>query len=199
MTTHSNPLVADYLRRLERASASLPRPRRLELVAEIREHVDDALLEAGAADEVAVRNVLDRLGPPEEIAAAAAPSVEPAGHTGRLEIAALIALALPFVGWLVGIPLVLWSRAWATREKSIAALLGVAPLHVAFLLMAVGAESGSEEGVTVGAPETAPTGDSGLGPLEVALLSTAVLGGPIGAAYLAIRLRRAAGSRPIEV
>lgn len=35
---------------------------------EIRGHIDDALLEAGAADEVTFRNVLERLGPPEEIA-----------------------------------------------------------------------------------------------------------------------------------
>ena len=72
-TSHTNEIVAAYLRRLEQAADSLPRSRRAELVAEIREHIDDALLEAGAADEVAVRNVLERLGPPEEIAAAASP------------------------------------------------------------------------------------------------------------------------------
>jgi len=63
-TVHTNKFVEDYLRRLEQAAAPLARARRAELVAEIREHIDDALLEAGAADEVAVRNVLERLGRP---------------------------------------------------------------------------------------------------------------------------------------
>ncbi len=65
---HPRKLVAGYLQRLESASAGLARGRRTELVAEIRGHIDDALLEAGAADEVTIRNVLERLGPPEEIA-----------------------------------------------------------------------------------------------------------------------------------
>ena len=121
-TAHTNELVADYLRRLERAAAPLPRSRRAELVAEIREHIDDALIEAGAADEVAVRNVLERLGSPEEIAAAATPPADPTAHAGKLEVVALIALALPFVGWLVGIALLLASRAWSGRDKAIAAL-----------------------------------------------------------------------------
>ncbi len=118
MTTHASQLVADYLRRLERASASLPRTRRTELVAEIREHIDDALLEAGAADEVAVRNVLERLGPPEEIAAAAAPPVgsdrarrQARGRGADRAGGALHRLAL-------GIPLVLLSRAWSGRDKA---------------------------------------------------------------------------------
>ena len=45
-TLHTNKLVADYLRRLEQAAAPLTRSRRAELLAEIREHIDDALLEA---------------------------------------------------------------------------------------------------------------------------------------------------------
>lgn len=61
-TVHTNRLAADYLRRLEQAAAPLARSRQAELVAEIRAPIDDALLEAGAADEVAVRNVLERLG-----------------------------------------------------------------------------------------------------------------------------------------
>lgn len=46
-TVHTNKLVEDYLRRLEHAAAPLTRSRRAELVGEIREHIDDALLEAG--------------------------------------------------------------------------------------------------------------------------------------------------------
>ncbi len=117
MTTHANPIVADYLRQLERASASLPRARRSELLAEIREHIDDALLEAGSADEVAVRNVLERLGSPDEIVAAAGPASGPTRRAGVLEIVALVALAVPVVGTFVGIPLLIVSAAWSRQRQ----------------------------------------------------------------------------------
>ena len=48
-------------------------PAAAELVAEIRGHIETALREEEAAGEAAVRNVLDRLGPPEEIVEAAEP------------------------------------------------------------------------------------------------------------------------------
>jgi uncharacterized membrane protein len=192
-TVHQNALVADYLRRLERAAASLTRQRRAELVAEIQEHIDDALLEAGAADEVAVRNVLERLGAPEEIAAAAGPpTASPAGRAGRLEIAALVALAVPFVGWLVGIPLVLLSQAWKGRDKAIGVLLGLSPVFLGALVMTAGeGHSGP-----VGAPTDTPGG--GVGPFEVSVLGLVILGGLVGAIFLAVRLRRDAEPRALE-
>ena len=193
-TSHTNELVAEYLQRLERAADSLPRSRRAELVAEIREHIDDALLEAGAADEVAVRNVLERLGPPEEIAAAASPPATGLTAAGKLEVAALIALAVPFAGWLVGIPLMILSRAWAGRDKGIAVFLVFVPLLLGFVLALSGSESGAN--VPVGTPEEPSSG--GLGPLEVGILVGGFLGGLAGAAYLALRLRRDGPPRAVE-
>ncbi len=64
-----HPLVADYLRRLDEAAASLSAGRRGELVEEIRAHVGEALAAIGD-DEPSVRGVLDRLGRPEDIVAA---------------------------------------------------------------------------------------------------------------------------------
>ena len=81
-TMRRDPLVDDYLRRLEAAAADLPRERRAELVGEIEEHVDTALAEGGD-DETAVRNVLERLGSPEEIAAAARPPEPASASAGR--------------------------------------------------------------------------------------------------------------------
>lgn len=196
-TVHTNKLVEDYLRRLEQAAAPLARARRAELVAEIREHIDDALLEAGAADEVAVRNVLERLGPPEEIVAAAAPpAAGPTGRAGKLEVGALIALAVPFAGWLVGIPLMLVSQAWAGRDKALAAFLIFVPLLLGLLLTISG--SGSENGVPVpvGTPEEPSS--SGLGPLETAVLVGGFLGGLVASVYLAFRLRRGGQPRALE-
>jgi hypothetical protein len=63
-------LIDDYLGRLQAASWPLPAGRRAELSDEVAEHIEAALAEAGRHDEVTVRNVLERLGPPEEIVAA---------------------------------------------------------------------------------------------------------------------------------
>ncbi len=64
-------LVSDYLERLTRASYGLPEDRRVELLEEISEHIDSARAAGAAADEAAVRTLLDRLGEPEEIVASA--------------------------------------------------------------------------------------------------------------------------------
>jgi hypothetical protein len=117
ITMDTDRLIDDYLHRLEAAAAHLQRSRRAELVAEIREHIEAALREEDAANEVAVRNILERLGPPEEIVDATEPASMVSGDPGRLETAALVALVVPFVGWLIGIVLVLLSQAWSRREQ----------------------------------------------------------------------------------
>jgi HAAS domain-containing protein len=179
-TMQRDPLVKDYLRRLEAASAQLPHDRRAELVGEIEEHVDAALAEAGAHDEATVRGVLDRLGSPEEIAAAAGADRAP---RARRETAALIVLfvscVVPLFGYLIGARLVLSSRAWAESEKGRALLL--APLGVLAGAVAVlVAASSLSHGEPFGS----------VGPVEIAVLAVLVLSGPIAAAYLATRLPR---------
>ena len=66
----ADALVSEYLGRLEAAAQPLPADRRGELIAEVHEHIESALAEAGNRDQVTARNVLERLGPPEEIVAA---------------------------------------------------------------------------------------------------------------------------------
>ena len=86
MNVHTDPLVDDYLRRLDAAASALPAHRRDELVCEIRDHLQEALRQTPAGDKAAVRNVLERLGPPEEIAAAATdppPPGQPAAASAR--------------------------------------------------------------------------------------------------------------------
>jgi hypothetical protein len=175
-TVQADRLVDDYLSRLEEAAAHLQRSRRAELIAEIREHIEAALREEEAAGEVAVRNVLERLGPPEEIVEAAAepaPEVEQR-PTGKLEVAAMVTLVVPFIGWLFGIAMVLISKAWSNREKTIGtglALLAVVP----FLTLAI-VDSYSES--------TNST-------FETLLFVLWVIGGLPSALYLGLRLRRA--------
>lgn len=145
-------LVRDYLGRLDAASASLHVERRAELAAEVRDHIDSALAEAGRSDEVTVRNILERLGSPEEIVAgevgptvtphAGTPAVAVAGarsNWGAVEVTALVliglawpALLLPFglYWWLglgvVGLVLVWASGIWSARRKLITTVVVVA-------------------------------------------------------------------------
>jgi hypothetical protein len=72
MKAHTDPLVDDYLRRLDAAASRLPADQREELVSEIRDHLQEALRQTPAGDQAAVPNALERLGSPEEIVAAAA-------------------------------------------------------------------------------------------------------------------------------
>lgn len=137
-------LVRDYLGRLEAAAWPLAVDRRTELIGEVREHIEAALHEAGRSDEVTVRNVLERLGPPQEIVAAEAePGVAPsswfasqqattmaASAWGPVEIIAVLLLTVgavfvPFLGPIVGLVFVWASTRWTQREKLIATIIVV--------------------------------------------------------------------------
>ncbi len=147
MTTSTvDRLVADYLSRLETASAALPPDRRDELLEEIGSHIATALAAGAAADEAAVRTLLERLGQPEVIAAAAlddSPSTDarPGWASARpgtaLELTAVLMLTvgsfLPVVGWLVGVALLWVSSRWTTAEKLLGTL--VVPLGPAGAIM----------------------------------------------------------------
>jgi thiol:disulfide interchange protein len=128
-------LIREYLGRLEAAAWPLEPGRRSELQAEVADHIEAALAEAGARDEVTVRNVLDRLGRPEEIVAAdaepgstqagsgpmivAAPARSPWGVVEILAILFLTigAFLLPVLGPLVGVVFTSGSSQWSTRAK----------------------------------------------------------------------------------
>jgi hypothetical protein len=108
MNVNTDPLVENYLRHLEAVASVLPAYRREELLAEIREHLAEALRQVPAGDEAAVRSVLERLGSPEEIVTAAAepmpagqfvPFPVPVPETNGLAVASL----LFGIFWLGGI------------------------------------------------------------------------------------------------
>lgn len=140
MTTQTHPLVADYLERLRTESHRLPGEQARELVSDIEVHLAEAL--SPDADEVQVRQVLDRLGTPGELVDAAggarvedgiaAPVGSPAG-TGRREAGAIILLVgatlsvifwpLALVLWLVGLYLLLTAPRWSVGEKILGGLV----------------------------------------------------------------------------
>ncbi|HSI92579.1 MAG TPA: hypothetical protein VK925_03720 [Jiangellaceae bacterium] len=137
MTTHTaEQLVADYLARLDRAAATLPPDRRAELLHEIRDHIEVARAAGAAADEAAVRTMLDRLGEPDEIVTAAReaqapdqppPAAVPVRSGTGLELAAALLLTvgsfIPLLGWATGAILMWASRRWKTREKLVGTLV----------------------------------------------------------------------------
>ena len=130
MNAATNPLVTRYLRELERALSDLPRPRRREIVEEIREHIGEAAT-AGSSEpnEAELRTILDQVGDPESIATEARDrfgiSRPKAGTLEELAIALLLigGVVLPGVGWVAGAVLLWVSRVWSTRDKLIGTLL----------------------------------------------------------------------------
>jgi len=150
----ADALIRDYLGRLQAASWPLPAGRRAELSGEVAEHIEAALAEAGRRDEVTVRNVLERLGPPEEIVAAEAGG-EP-DHTtiimgaaqapaaaaspwGAVEIMAILfltagAVFIPIVGPVIGLVFTAGSGRWTTRQKLVASTIVLASLPLAVLV-----------------------------------------------------------------
>jgi hypothetical protein len=145
-------LVHDYLGRLDAAAGSLPASRRAELAGEVRQHLEMALAEAGGRDEVTVRNVLDRLGPPDEIVEAErgpgstlppgtgpGSAVERSGW-GAVEVIAILLLTLgsvilPIVGPLLGLIFVWASNLWTTKQKLIATAIVVVLVLLPILLL----------------------------------------------------------------
>jgi uncharacterized membrane protein len=125
----SQQLVDRYLRDLREDLRDLPRSRQNELVAEIKEHIDVALAEEPSQDESSVRNVLERLGDPADIASEARDrmGIRPA-RAGFRETAAVILLPIggvliPLFGWIAGLILLWSSPVWTSRDKWIGSLI----------------------------------------------------------------------------
>jgi hypothetical protein len=142
MTPTTHRAVRDYLAAVERALADLPRERREGIVADLREHVDAALAEAGDAGEAYVRTVLDRLGSPADIAAEARERFGVTGPPRRhvkervaLLLTTLGSVVVPVLGWGAGMVLVWGSSAWRTWHKVLATLLFPLGTYPAFFVL----------------------------------------------------------------
>ena len=121
--------VERYLHELDEELQDLPSSRRRELLEEIREHIGSALDRAPSYEEAEIRNVLERIGDPAEIAEEARErfGIQRA-KPGLRETLALVLLPVggvivPVLGWLVGALLLLSSRVWTAKEKAIGVLL----------------------------------------------------------------------------
>jgi hypothetical protein len=140
-----HPLARDYLKRLKKAAASLPRARRNELIGEIESHLIEAL-PAGASEAEAL-NVLERLGEPADIVAEAGAGQAPLARAGLNEWLAIPFLLfggvfIPVLGWFIGVVLLWNSRIWTARDKLIGTLVLPGGLAApVFLFLGVGGSS----------------------------------------------------------
>jgi uncharacterized membrane protein len=141
MTGDPRQILDAYLRSLETELRELSPSDRAEIVLEVREHFEDARAEMEQPTEADLRNILERLGPPAEIAAEArlrfgvtrsldpAPAPIPvAGRApGGLEIGALV---MWVVWWPLGLLLTALSSRWSRRDKAAAVFVQLVALAV---------------------------------------------------------------------
>jgi uncharacterized membrane protein len=145
----ADEIVDEYLKELNEALREIPVAGRRELLRDIGEHIAAARAERGTESEAAVREILERLGDPAEIAADARERIGAVPRTSSWrEVGALILLPLggvilPFVGWFAGVFLLWLSDRWTRRDKVIGTLIlpGGLLFPVFALIVGVSAES----------------------------------------------------------
>jgi uncharacterized membrane protein len=122
--------VDDYIQRLERSMHDVPASRRNEIVAEIREHLNETLAHLPPdATEADVRNAIESVGEPDDIASEARDRLGIRPVQARwTDTAAVILLPiggviLPFFGWVIGLIFLWMSSVWTTKEKILGTLI----------------------------------------------------------------------------
>lgn len=194
--------VGEYLRRLQRSMGDLPAQRRDEILAEIEEHIASGLAEFPSPTDADVRNVLERVGDPDDIAAEARErfGIKPAKRswTDPAAIILLLIGGFTIVGWFVGVVLLWISDAWNTRDKIIGTLVVPGGLAGALGvgLAASGVQGGSCGPVEVAvAPAPCATAAASVGDVVGLILAVLLVLAPIVTAiYLSLRLRQVRGS-----
>ncbi len=192
--------VDAYLDRLDKELSDLPSARRRELIEEIRGHIDEALAQTQDPQEADVRNVLERVGDPADIAEEARerfgvrrviPTWRDWAGVVLLPFGGLLVLALGIlgaVGWILGAIFLLSSRIWSLRDKLLGLLLFPGGLLLPLiLLLRVGETcvSSTNNGHTV----ESCSGYSLPAALGIPLLIILVVTPLVVAAHLASKLR----------
>jgi hypothetical protein len=207
--THADQLVADYLARLGSALVDVPSDRRDEIIGEIRSHIAEERSRLADETDADVHNLLDRIGDPAELAAAARSASqatpEPAmkGGAGVVEILALV--LTPLI-WPVGVILLWVSPKWSVRDKLIGTFLPPGGYPAIFLALTVGAftpaytsSCGTSTDSQGNVISQSCTGFAALPGWEQTLITVATVGGAVillllpvlVGIYLATRLRPA--------
>lgn len=130
MVDSPHALIEEYMERLRRATLILPGQARAELLTDIAEHLE-AGMDGRAGTVVEARNLLDELGSPEQIAAAALDqlpaTVDAPPRRGMPPVVSLLlavaAVLLTWIVWPLGV-LCLWlSDVFTTRQKWLGTLV----------------------------------------------------------------------------
>ncbi len=111
-------LVADYMTRLDSALRGLPPSRRQQLVADIRQHVADSRAEMPSESEAAIRDLLDRVGLPEDIAAEAQANQPPRRPRVSRRLVLGMVGAVVVVAAAIAVPLAVTGAQHRTRTPS---------------------------------------------------------------------------------
>jgi hypothetical protein len=196
MSATADQLIERYMKHLRIELDDLPRAQRRELEQEIAEHIAEARAELPSESEAEIRNLLDRLGDPADIAVEARErfGVQPR-RSGTLEIVTLILLliggvVLPVIGWVVGVVLLWTSNVWTAGEKLLGTLVVPGGLALPFFLLTLGT-SGEACGQLDGGPVICSGGPSlARQALGVVVVTFSIVGPIVTTAYLARRLRR---------
>jgi hypothetical protein len=128
-------MVNGYLVRLESELADVPAARRNEILDEMRNHIAEQRGQLVDETDADVLNLLDRLGEPALVAAAAHPDqIEAWPRGGRLPVKEILAVILTPIVWPVGILLVWLSNRWSKREKVLATVVWPGGVWTFFVL-----------------------------------------------------------------
>ncbi len=201
---HADQLVSEYLSRLDSALAGVPRSRREEILDEISNHIAEERSRLHDESDADLRNLLDRVGDPAEVADAARDEANerPAAQMRRIGAVEVLALVLTPLIWPAGVILLWLSPAWNLRDKLIGTLVPPGGyLFVVFVLPIVLVQGmstcggGSIDGQPIA---TTCTGVMALPVWEQIVVHVALIGGVLlflalpvlVAIYLARRLRR---------
>jgi uncharacterized membrane protein len=204
---HADQLVSDYLERLDSALASVPAARREEILDEIAQHIADERSRLETESDTDLLNLLDRIGDPSEVAAAAGDEeeVKAAPATSRrIGAVEVLALVLTPLIWPAGVILLWLSPAWNLRDKLIGMLVPPGGyLFIVFglpaLLLAGTSGStcggGSVDGVPYTQTCTGPLALPGwqqflIGAAEITVFLLLLMSPILVAIYMAWRLRR---------
>jgi len=194
--------IHTYLAALERACADLGPGRCDELVAEVRAHIDSVLADRGDATDAQLHELLDSLGSPADIAAAAraddapspAHSAASSGFAVR-DVAAIVLLLiggfLAGVGWVVGVVLLWTSPSWRTRDKLIGTFVVPGGLLGSLMLAGLGSFADTQSCTSGEGGHTQCTGYALPTYVGVPLLIAVVLG-PVFTTIWLVRTHRPA-------
>jgi hypothetical protein len=104
MSDDLDAICAEYMARLKAALSGLPSGDRTQIVEQVSEHIASARAALPEQTEAGVREILERLGQPEEIASEAKTETGSSKRRARTPVLFAAALAVVLVGVGIGIP-----------------------------------------------------------------------------------------------